>query len=137
MNLNAKATKVGIAAAIAGAAAMTAAGIAFASIGGPVSASTPLETGSTAVQLTGEDLASTAPSASATSDDRGAHAEAGDDHGGATPRDQRTEAGDDRDDATEAGDDHGTHAEPGDDHGTHSEPGDDHGRRGGGHGSDD
>ena len=115
MNVNAKATKVGIAAAIAGAAAMTAAGIAFASVGGPASASSPLETGRTSVQLTSENLST--PSTSPTSDDRGTHAEPGDDKGGLTPRSERTEAGDDR----------GSHAEPGDDRGSHAEPGDDKG----------
>ena len=111
MNLNAKATRVGIAAAVAAAAAMTAAGIAFASVGGPATASTPLQTGRTAVQLTSEDLSTSSSTPSATStDDWGNHS------------------------GSEAGDDHGTHAEPGDDHGRHAESGDDHGR--GGHGSD-
>ena len=102
MNLTAKATKVTFAAALAAAGAITAAGIAFSAVGASASTSTPVRSGDVAVQTT---------------DDRGSHAEPGDDKGGLTPRAQRTEAGDDR----------GTHAEPGDDRGSHAEPGDDKG----------
>jgi hypothetical protein len=84
--------------------------------------------------------------------------EVGDDHGGETPRDQRTEPGDDRDGATSTptvsrstddGDDHGgetprdQRTEPGDDRdgeSGNSGPGSDdsgHGSDDSGHGSDD
>lgn len=106
MNLTAKASKVTIAAALAGAGIITAAGIAFSAVGASASTDLPARSGSSSVQL---------------SDDRGTHAEPGDDRG------THAEFGDDRGTHAEPGDDKGMHAEPGDDRGHHAEPGDDKG----------